>query len=190
MSNHASSVPNLAGGPLGNESSLHPLLVQKIAELKRVENNKIKKQKKEKGIESISVCENPEYQDEVIIGSVPEKLNFFNQFAQRKKVNEIIGKKYVTIPSVAFTKNLSPENPVITIGNKNARTKILISVGVHGDEPCGVIAFNELYNEGFFKNLSPDIFVCPIFAKFHFTNELTNRLDHCLNWKPWSDERA
>ena len=163
VSNYSSSLPNLCGG-LANESSLHPILVRKIAELKRVENNRIKKQKKEKI--DFNFCDNP--QDEVIIGSVPEKSHFFNQFAQKKRVNELTGKKYVTIPSVSFTKSLSPENPIITIGNKNARTKILISVGVHGDEPCGVNAFNELYNEGFFKNLSPDIFV---------------RIFHSLHWR-------
>ena len=63
---------------------------------------------------------------------------------------------------------LSAENPKFVIGNPDfASMKILISVCVHGDEYCGLVAFNELIKEGFFKNIPKHISVSKIHHSFY-----------------------
>lgn len=66
--------------------------------------------------------------------------------------------KFITINTLSFSHYLSPETPFITLGHGPKR--LLISVGIHGDEPCGIIAFNQLLQEGFFNSLSSSISVC------------------------------
>lgn len=69
--------------------------------------------------------------------------------------------KFVTISTLSFNSYLSPETPLIRLGNtKSPSKKILLIVGVHGDEPCGIIAFNELLREGYFSCIPTHYMVC------------------------------
>lgn len=68
--------------------------------------------------------------------------------------------KFVTINTLSFINYLSPDAPCMQLGNPNATKKLLISVAIHGDEPCGMIGFNELLQEGFFSCLPSWASVC------------------------------
>ena len=108
-----------------------------------------------------------------VIGSLPPS-KFMEQIILRSAREKSEGKdvkkttpvensygKFITIPTISFTNILSPEAPHIEIGTpQRAIHRILITAGVHGDEPCGIIAFNELLSEGYFRRLPAKIHVC------------------------------
>ena len=111
--------------------------------------------------------------DKNIIGSVPHG-KFLDEVTKKITYNEKNHNfssnssnnhdKFITIRTISFDNCLSPETPQIFIGNPNASKKLLISVGIHGDEPCGMIAFNELKYEGFFDDLPPSLMVFSSFS--------------------------
>src|SRR3990167_4520528 len=84
--------------------------------------------------------------------------------------------KFITIPTLSFNAFLSPETPCIRVGDfANAKKTILITAGVHGDEPCGITAFNQLLKENYFSILPPDVavaffpfFFCQFLVSDHF----------------------
>lgn len=107
-------------------------------------------------------------EDNSIIGTLPH-TSFLKKLAvktnddtRKKNLKNVYG-SFTTISSISFDSFLSPDTPKLVIGNPTSASKrILITVGIHGDEPCGIIAFNELLNESFFANLPEDISVSKI----------------------------
>lgn len=108
-----------------------------------------------------------EGEDNAIVGSIP-KMTFWKEIPVKQDINSRVSAvqsrfckgKFTTISTLSFDTLLSPDTPKIVIGNpRTARKRILFTVAIHGDEPCGIIGFNELLQEGYFDSIPSDISV-------------------------------
>ena len=87
--------------------------------------------------------------------SYKQNSSLLRRFGIQKYVAE-----FKTIETLSFQHQLSCDTPKIVLGNpETAKTRILILSGIHGDEPCGIIGFNELIEEQYFNSLPSDISV-------------------------------
>ena len=109
-----------------------------------------------------------EEDDNVVVGSIPN-LQFWKDIPvkqdvkQRKKEADKVkqGNAFTTISTLSFGSTLNPDTPKIVLGNpRTAKLRILFTLCVHGDEPCGMLGFNELLEEGYFSTIPDDISVC------------------------------
>jgi succinylglutamate desuccinylase len=69
----------------------------------------------------------------------------------------------------------------ISPSKSEKRRRILILTAVHGNEPCGVIAVNELLKEGFFDQLAGNVQVTIILANPRAFEQKKRFLDENLN---------
>jgi len=103
--------------------------------------------------------------------------------APKKKVDPATGKekKYITVPTLSFTHALSSGTPYMSLGHPDAEIKIVITVGVHGDEPCGMHGFNELLEEGYFDDLPDNMSLTALVGNPGAIDRNQRFLEHNLN---------
>lgn len=103
--------------------------------------------------------------------------------APKRKVDSGAGKdkKYITVPTLSFTHDLSPGTPSMTLGASDAPVRLVITVGVHGDEPCGMHGFNELLEEGYFDHLPAHISLTALVGNPGAVDRNQRFLEHNLN---------
>ena len=123
-----------------------------------------------------------------ILGRVPDRGGYpsfcnstFNDDSlptQRRRSDQ----RYITVNTLSFRHFLSPETPFLLLGNpEEATLRLLISVGVHGDEPCGMQAFNELLQNDFFDLLPSHVSVVGLVGNPGAISVNQRFLEHNLN---------
>ena len=116
-----------------------------------------------------------------IVGTVPrtallKQIKLKNDVTRRLKNLQKSYGSFTTISSLSFDAHLTPDTPKIVLGDpKTASKRILITVGVHGDEPCGLIGFNELLSEDFFATLPDHVSVSTLQNRLYFLTDSMSR---------------
>jgi len=85
----------------------------------------------------------------------PEVNNSYSRMSEQQENNNLSTEKSLSTNSKSLSNNyLSPYFPKIVFGctNNLVTNKKLITVCMHGDESCGMVAVNELIEERFFSN--------------------------------------
>lgn len=114
---------------------------------------------------------------------VQRRRHDHNIQAPKRRADSDVGreKKYITVPTLSFTHALSSGTPYMTLGPSDAAIKVVITVGVHGDEPCGIHGFNELLEEGYFDHLPDNMSLTALVGNPGAVDRNQRFLEHNLN---------